>query len=330
MKKKTLVLIFSLLLVIAAVVWWRWKKSDDEITYRTTQIQRGDLMLKTLSTGTVQPENRLEIKPPVAGRIEKVLVVEGQKVRRGQILAWMSSNERAALIDAAHAQSPDEVAKWESLYKPTPIIAPISGMIIQRNVESGQTFTTSDAVLVMSDRLTVKAQVDETDLAKVKLKQMAEIRLDAYPDEAIESIVSEIAFEAKTVNNVTTYIIVVVPQQAPDFMRSGMTANVTFFGETKKDVVKIENEFIQYKQGTPQAMLQTKPNEKPTLVDLQLGMTDGKFSEVISGLKEQDVVALEVRKKEMKASNPFSPMGNSRGGNNRGSGSGTGSGRRGQ
>lgn len=329
MKKKTLVLILSVVVIALAIVVWRWKKSDNEITYRTAKIERGDLMLKTLATGTVQPENRLEIKPPVAGRIEKVLVVEGQKVRRGQILAWMSSSERAALIDAAHAQSPDEVTKWESLYKPTPIIAPISGMIIQRNVEAGQTFTTSDAVLVMSDRLTVKAQVDETDLAKVKLKQSAEIRLDAYPDQAIESTVSEIAFEAKTVNNVTTYIIVVVPQQAPEFMRSGMTANVTFFGETKTNVVKIENEYIQYKQGTPQALLQNNPKEKPALVDLQLGLTDGRFSEVVSGLKENDTVAIEVQKKEAKASNPFSPMGNSRG-TGRSSGGGSGGGRRGQ
>lgn len=320
MKKKYIYISAVLLVVLSALAIWKFKKSEGAITYRTTQIKKGELVLKTLATGTVQPENRLEIKPPVAGRIERVLVIEGLKVKRGQILAWMSSSERAALIDAAHAQSPDEVAKWEDLYKPTPIIAPISGMIIQRNVEAGQTFTTNDAVLVMSDRLTVKAQVDETDLSKIKLKQTAEIRLDAYPDQAISSTVSEIAFEARTVNNVTTYIIVVVPDQAPDFMRSGMTANVTFYGEAKKDILKIENEFIQYKQGTPQALVRARSSDKPVLTDIQLGMSDGKFSEVIAGLRENDEVILEVQKKDMKASNPFSPMGTSRGNNGRGSG----------
>ncbi|MFN7903689.1 MAG: efflux RND transporter periplasmic adaptor subunit [Pseudobdellovibrionaceae bacterium] len=317
MKTKTILISLGIFFLIAAFGFWRWKKTDKDITYRSIQISRGDLMLKTLATGTVQPENRLEIKPPVAGRIERVLVIEGQKVRKGQILAWMSSSERAALIDAAHAQSPDEVTKWESLYKPTPIIAPISGMIIQRSVEAGQTFTTNDPVLVMSDRLTVKAQVDETDLAKIKLKQIAEIRLDAYPDLPIESIVSEIAFEAKTVNNVTTYVIVVVPQKPPEVMRSGMTANVTFFGDVQKNVIKIENEFIQYKQGTPQALIQKKPDQKPDWVDLQIGMTDGKSSEVLAGLNENDLVVLEIQKKEEKSSNPFSPMGNSNRSNNR-------------
>ncbi len=330
MKKKHLSIIVAIIIFFLGIFFWRFKSSQSDINYRTSQILRGDLTLKTLATGTVQPENRLEIKPPVAGRIERVLVVEGQKIKRGQILAWMSSSERAALIDAAHAQSPDEVAKWESLYKPTPIIAPISGMIIQRNVEAGQTFTTGDAVLVMSDRLTVKAQVDETDLAKIKLNQTAEIRLDAYHDQPIDSTVSEIAFEAKTVNNVTTYVIVVVPKLPPEFIRSGMTANVTFFGETKSNVLRIENEFILYKQGIPQALLQNNPKEKPTLIDLQLGMTEGKYSEVLSGLKENDIVMLEVPEKTIKASNPFSPMGNSNRNNNRNSGGGNNSGRRGQ
>lgn len=323
MKTKYILITLGVIAVLGGFFFWRWKKHGAEITYRNSTIERGELVLKTLATGTVQPENRLEIKPPVAGRIEKVLVVEGQKVKKGQILAWMSSSERAALIDAAHAQSPEEVSKWEDLYKPTPIIAPLAGMIILRNVESGQTFTTSDAVLVMSDRLTVKAQVDETDLAKIKLHQDAEIRLDAYSDQPIAAQVSEIAFEAKTVNNVTTYIIVVVPKQTPDFMRSGMTANVVFYGESRKNILKIENEFIQYKQNGPQALLQTKTDEKPTAVDLQLGMSDGRYSEVVAGLKENDVVVLEVQKKENKSSSPFSPMGS--GPRNRGGGSGGGS-----
>jgi macrolide-specific efflux system membrane fusion protein len=52
------------------------------------------------------PQNRLEIKPPIAGRAEEVLVNEGELVKAGQIIAWMSSTDRAALLDAARAQGP--------------------------------------------------------------------------------------------------------------------------------------------------------------------------------------------------------------------------------
>ena len=68
----------------------------------------------------------MEIKPPIAGRIEKLLVDEGDDVTSGQILGWMSSTDRAAILDAARAQGPEESKRWEDAYKPTPIVAPLS------------------------------------------------------------------------------------------------------------------------------------------------------------------------------------------------------------
>ena len=53
---------------------------------------------------------------------------------KGQILAWMSSTERAALMDAARSKGPEEVSRWEELYRPTPILAPIRGTVISRNI----------------------------------------------------------------------------------------------------------------------------------------------------------------------------------------------------
>lgn len=270
-------------------------------------IRKGKITIRTLATGTVQPENRLQIKSPVAGRVEQVLVKEGDKIKKGQILAWLSSTERAAMLDAARSQGIAEVKRWEELYKPTPLIAPISGTIIQRNVEPGQTFTVADAVLVMSDRLSVKAQVDETDLAQIKLKQKAEVTLDAYPDRVLPATVDEIAYEAKTVNNVTTYTIDVVPDENIDYMRSGMTANVSFIGDQKEDILLIPNEFIKYENGKPTARV--KVREKNQVQELTLGISDGKVTEVTGGLKENDVVLLIQGKKEKSGGNPFSPMG---------------------
>lgn len=273
------------------------------------EIVKGNIQVTILATGTVQPENRLEIKPPVAGRIERVLVEEGVKVRKGQILAWMSSTERAALIDSARSQGAEELKKWEELYKPTPIIAPLEGMIIRKNVEEGQTFTTNDAVLVMSNRLTIKAQVDETDLAQIHINQNCEVRLDSYPDEKVESKVERIAYEAKTVNNVTTYIIDVLPRMAPEFMRSGMTANITFFVKSKENILVVPTEFIIYEKGKPNVLLKNSNNDFQ-LKEISLGVSEGKMTEVLDGLKEGDVVALKGDSKEEKKSSPFMPFNN--------------------
>ncbi len=308
MKKNKLVILVVSILIIVGISYYFWGNKKSTVEIRETVIAKGQITLKILSTGTVQPENRLQIKSPVPGRVDRVLVSEGDRVKKGQILAWLSSTERAALIDAARSQGGDEVKRWEELYKATPLVAPISGTIIQRNVEAGQTFTTGDPVLVMSDRLTIKAQVDETDLAQIFLKQKAEVTLDAYPDKLLPAVVDQIAYEAKTVNNVTTYVIDVLPDETIDYMRSGMTANVTFIGKTKKDIVLIPNEFIKYENGKPNALIKTE-NKNQTR-ELQLGLSDGKNSEVISGLETNEVALIILNKKDSKASSsPFSPLG---------------------
>lgn len=315
-KKWIIALIFGFLL-IAGLGYFFSPSSKGEKSYLKEKVQRGQIQVTILATGTVQPQNRLEIKPPVPGRVDQILVEEGQKVKKGQILAWMSSTERAAMIDAARAQGAEEVKRWEEIYKPTPIIAPLSGTIISRKVESGQTFTSTESVLVMSDRLTIKAQVDETDLAKIRENQKCEIRLDSYPDQPIEGKVVHIAYEAKTISNVTTYIIDVLPEEAPENMRAGMTANVTFFVETKKDVLLVPTGFIKYEKGKPNILVEGS-DQKTTLREISLGSSDGKRTEITSGLNEGDVVVLEIIKKTAQGSNPFSPIGNRPAGSSQG------------
>src|SRR3954470_5738623 len=117
-RKRTIVIAVGAAALLSIVLIWNATRSP-KVTYREVPVKRGDLQITVLATGTVQPENRLEIKPPIAGRIEQVLVQEGQNVKKGQLLAWMSSTERAAMLDAARSQGPAEVKKWEQLYRPT-------------------------------------------------------------------------------------------------------------------------------------------------------------------------------------------------------------------
>lgn len=308
-------------LALAATLYFSFGRTKKtEIQYSEVQVQRGDLRLTVTSTGTVTPEGRIEMKPPVPGRIDSVGVKEGQKVRRGQIIAWMSSTERAALLDSARAVSNEEYKRFQEYYKATPIVAPVSGTIILRNVEPGQTVASADVLLVISDRLQVVAKVDETDIARVKPGIAVEVILDAYPQEAIEAKVSNIAFEAKTVNNVTAYDVEILPKKQPDFMRSGMTANVTFVLKQREDVLTVPVAAIQFKKESPFVLVRDKQG-KPVETPIEIGESDGSNTEVISGLDEQTKVLIP--KIQMpgsgKGSNPFMPA---RGGRSSGGGSG--------
>lgn len=315
--KKKAVFIYSLLILLVACAAFFWfKKPKPTIQYKEVKIEKGDLSLSILATGTVQPENRLSIKPTITGRVEEVKVKEGEKVRKGQILIWMSSSERAALLDAARAQGEAEIKKWEDLYKATPIFAPINGTIISRNVEPGQSFTNADALLVMSDRLTVKAQVDETDIAKIKVGQKAVITLDAYQAKPIESHVDQIAFDATTVNNVTTYIVNVLPESTPPEMRSGMTANVSFKADTKENILLVPNEALIYEGDRAQVLIPSEKG-KALKVPIELGLSDGHKSEVVGGVGEGQTLLIEqidFSASQGGSSSPFSPMRRSSGG----------------
>jgi len=246
----------------------------------------------------------------VAGRMEEVLVDEGDLVKKGKILAWMSSTERAALLDAARARGEGELKRWEEFYNATPVIAPIDGTIIARNVEPGQTFTNQEAVFVMSDRLTIKAQVDETDVAQVHLEQPATIILDAYPSESIAGRVEKIAFDAKTVNNVTTYTVDVLPDTVPDFMRSGMTASVDFSVQSRKDVLVLPSEALRTRDGKSYVLLPAEaPGAEPREQNVKLGISDGKTTEILEGLSEgATVLVSQLKSRDSKATNPFSPF----------------------
>lgn len=308
--------IVGVLLLAAAAGWFfiGQKKAGAQrasVQWQQVPVERGDLEITVEATGIVQPQNRLEIKPPIPGRIEEVLVKEGETVKKGQILAWMSSADRAALLDAARAQGQEALSRWEEIYKPAPLVAPLDGTIIRRNVEPGQTVTAADAVFVLSDRLILLAQVDETDIGRIKLKQQASVTLDAYPDEKIPAEVDQIAFEAKTVNNVTIYEVDVLPATVPDHMRSGMTSNVVFVTDSRKGVLLVPSEAVKREEGRTFVMSGKpgagQPKEKP----VQTGATDGKKIEVSSGLNEGETVLVRSKgampSRKSPGKNPFQP-----------------------
>jgi len=302
-----------LVAVVVLFVWWWSVRPAQAPTYREVVVTRSDLNITVLATGIAQPRNRLEIKPPIPGRIEQVLIEEGQWVAKGTVLAWMSSTERAALIDAARGKGPEELKRWEELYRATPILAPIDGTLILRKVEPGQSFTSNDAVFVMSDRLIVVAQVDETDIGQIKLNQPARLELDAYPGQYFDGRVAQIAYDAKTVNNVTTYEVDVLPKKIPPFMRSGMTANVVFRVSTRRDALIVPSEAIRVRDGHSYVMRPDPDSPgSPREQEVEVGLTDGKRTELVSGLSEGDVL-LVVRLKTggrnggARSSSPFMP-----------------------
>jgi membrane fusion protein, macrolide-specific efflux system len=311
--KKTRNILIVLGLLALGFFGWKFshKKGPEEVLVGVKPV-RGSIASSVSSSGTILPKNRLEVKPPVNGRIEEILVKEGEKVKVGQTLAWMSSTERAALLDAARGKGDESLKYWQQVYKPIALVSPIEGEVIVATTQPGQTVTTADAIVVLSDKLIARAQVDETDIGKVKEGQEAAITLDAYPDEKIKGIVDHIYHESQTVNNVTIYPVDVVPQGGvPQFFRSGMNAAIDFKVESRESALLLPEEAVQQENGEGWVLVKGNGGAETVRRQIKTGISDGKNIEIISGLNEDEVVFIKTKKytlpKSTTGSNPFMP-----------------------
>jgi macrolide-specific efflux system membrane fusion protein len=263
------------------------------------------------STGTVLPKNRLGIVPPVAGRVDNILVKEGEQVKKGQVLGWLSSTDRAALLDAAQAQGEEKYKYWKEVYKPIALMAPIDGEVIVATIQPGQTVTTGDAVVVLSDQLIVRAQVDETDIGKIKVGQRAVVKLDAYPDSSIKAMVDHVYYESSTVNNVTIYKVDLIPDETAEFFRSGMNATIDFIVENRENALLLAQEAVFSQDGNSYVLVRDQAGEFVSR-QVTLGLSQGKNVEIVSGLTADDAVIVKSKKYALPKSaslgkNPFLP-----------------------
>ena len=313
-KKLIIFLVIVAFLIAGLLVVFKFKpKAGADNMIKEVMVTRGTIQTVISTTGTVLPKNRLEVRPPVGGRIESILVKEGQQVKIGDTLAWMSSTERAALLDAARGQGEEKLKYWQETYKPIALLAPIDAEVIVATTQPGQTVTTLDAVIVLSDALIARAQVDETDIRKIKLGQKAQIILDAYPDTKINALVEHMYYESQTVNNVTIYAVDLIPESIPDFFRSGMNTTINFIEHSKENILLVPLEAVYQDKGESYVLIKKEVQDDLLQQPVKLGIADDRFVEISSGVNEKDMLVINNKKfvlpKSDIGSSPFTSFG---------------------
>jgi HlyD family secretion protein len=182
--------------------------------------------------------------------------------------------------------------------------APFDGVVTQRFADPGAFVTptttasatagaTSSSIVELAQGLEVVAKVPESDIGRVQLGQSATVRVDAFPDKRFEARVKRVTPRAVKINNVTSFDVVLRLVGDPPQLRIGMTADVGFqTGQVRADTL-VPTVAIVTEAGKPGVLLVGKKNQ-PTFQPVELGISSGKDTQILSGLKSGTRVFIDL------------------------------------
>jgi multidrug efflux pump subunit AcrA (membrane-fusion protein) len=174
------------------------------------------------------------------------------------------------------------------------LLAPISGIIASVSTQEGETVAVglsapTFVTIIDLDRLQVETYVDEVDIGKIKVGQKAAFAVEAFPSIEIEGEVVGIFPKAILRENVVFYSVVVESLKPSSVtLRPEMTANVSIFLESRKDVLLVPAKSVKKSEGSNFVYVLEKG--KPVRRVVRVGWKQGQFIEIIEGLKEGDEV----------------------------------------
>ncbi|MEI7500115.1 MAG: efflux RND transporter periplasmic adaptor subunit [Bacteroidota bacterium] len=174
---------------------------------------------------------------------ERTKVLFEQKVMAQADYDLALTTYETAMANAISAQSALSRSKINLRY--ATIIAPISGVVVSRAVDVGQTvaasFSTPTMFTIANDltKMQVQANIDEGDIGKIKVEQNVKFTVDAYPDMTFDGTVRQVRLQPVVTQNVVNYTVIIdVPN--PDLkLLPGMTANITVMVQEEKDILKV-------------------------------------------------------------------------------------------
>lgn len=158
-----------------------------------------------------------------------------------------------AAVTAQIAQREATVRQIEVDLRNTDIKSPVSGVVVQRNVELGQTvaasFTAPELFRIADDlrHMEISANIDETDVGRIKAGQRATFNVNAFPGRTFEGRVKQVRLGSQTVNNVVIYTTIISIENPRRELLPGMTANLRIETDRRENVVRIPNAALRWR-----------------------------------------------------------------------------------
>lgn len=250
-------------------------------------------------------------------------------------LSYRQAEEQVAMMKESVVAAQESVRTAQTNLGYATIVSPIDGTIINKYVAEGQTvaasFSTPELFGVARDlkKMQVLADVDEADIGDVRPGESTTFTVDAYPDDQFQGTVQQVRLGGSTSNNVVTYKVVISTSNADLKLKPGMTANVTIYTQQKSGVLSVPTKALRFtpaKETVGKMKIKDISNAKNKVWTIEgnnivahqvnIGMSDGTHTQIVSGVKQGQKVITGVDVKTDAAatdgsnsseSSPFAP-----------------------
>ncbi len=229
------------------------------------------------------------------------LALNKQNVAKAQVTVLQA---KIAQSEAQVAEDQANLKQLEEQLGYTDIVSPIDGVVLSRDVEMGDAVSSilvlgSTATLVMTlgdtSQVYVKGKVDESDIGKVYLGQAARIKVESFKDKTFNGVVTKISPMGVEKDNVTTFEVRVSINNPGGELKAEMTANAEIILEEHKGVLQIPEGALIYDKDKKASVDVPDSGAKDGMrkVAVNIGISNGAKTEVLSGLKEGEQVVLQ-------------------------------------
>jgi HlyD family secretion protein len=175
------------------------------------------------------------------------------------------------------------------------MVAPFDGTIIDVGAEVGDLVSSSIVMVTLADlsHLEVEALVDETDISQVEIGQEAEITFDALAGKKFSGKVLSVPLQGTLSQNIVTYEVPVSLEGTEGVtLKPGMTANLKITVGKKENALLVPAMAVQYEEGLATVLVQDNPAASPVATNVEVGLSDGTYTEIVRGLNEGDLVVI--------------------------------------
>ena len=291
------------------------------------QVKKGQILLELEDTlfkaqigqslGNVK-NNEASLELAKANEIRMRNLFEKEYVSKQELDQSIQALKSAeALLSTTKAQ----LKRDQTNYGYTIIRSPVSGVIVDRMIDVGQTvaasYQTPTLFTIAQDlsKMQINTTFAEADIGNIKSGQLAKFNVDAFPNKNFEGIVKEIRLNAMHTSNVVTYNVVISVDNSDQILFPEMTAYVNITFAKHENVLLVPNAALRYRPKNEETIMALKKEDKkaanpkaeedglargkvyilkdnkPHMVRVKTSITNGKFTEIISSeLKPNDLV----------------------------------------